>query len=72
MAMWQGAAAAAQPSTGEDHELLIHRYGIGADGVAWHLDTDTYNRVMGMQFYRGWFPDEDALKAAHPTDTVGS
>ena len=57
---------------GEDHELLRHRYGIGADGVAWHLDTESYKRIAGMQFYRGFFVSEEALKEAFPRDTQGA
>lgn len=55
-----------------EHEELNGRRGIGADGQAWHLDTDTYGRIMNMQFYRGAFATVDALTAAHPTDILGA
>ena len=65
-------AAGAGGGGAEDHELLRNRYGIGPDGVAWHLDTETYNRVVNMQYYRGFFLNEEALKAAYPTDVQGA
>lgn len=55
-----------------EHELLNGRRGIGPDGKAWHLDTDTYERLMNMQFYRGAFATPEDLKAAHPSDIIGS
>lgn len=65
-----------EPGPGEEvlegHELLTMRRGIGADGKAWHLDTDSYNRFMNMQFYRGVFINPDALRAAHSTDVSGA
>ena len=56
----------------EDHELLGNRRGVGADGEAWHLSSEQYQRVINMQYYRGFFLNEEALKAAYPTDTQGA
>lgn len=55
-----------------EHEELSGRRGIGLNGEAWHLDTETYNRIIGRQFYRGVFKTDADLLAAYPNDAAGA